>query len=80
MTKTTKTAQPTKPTRPEVNGIKPPSKGTICAKIWEWCDKQQDAGVRPEAKELRKALAKLDDTTKNVQFYRWRKFNGIKGR
>jgi hypothetical protein len=69
--------KPAKATRPEP---KRPGKGTICARIWEWCDKQQAKGVRPKAKDLRKALAKLDNTTKNVQFYRWRKFNGIRGR
>ncbi len=66
--------------RPEANGVKRPSDGTICAQIWAWCDDTYEAGVRPEAKALRAALPALDDTTKTVQFYRWRKFNGIQGR
>lgn len=66
--------------QPEANGVKRPKAGTICAQIWDWCDKTNTEGVRPEAKALRAALVGLDDTTKTVQFYRWRKFNGIQGR
>lgn len=66
--------------QPEQHGVKRPKNGTICAQIWDWCDAQDTAGVRPEAKVLRAALPGLDDTTKTVQFYRWRKFNGISGR
>lgn len=77
--------------QPEANGVKRPKPGTICAEIWDWCDRTQAGtpasegvaevpGVRPEAKALRAALPARDDTTKTVQFYRWRKFNGIQGR
>lgn len=68
------------PGRPERNGVKRPSAGTICAQIWAWCDKEHDTNGKVNAKDLRAALAGLDDTTKTVQFYRWRKFNGIQGR
>lgn len=64
----------------EQHGVKRPKAGTICAQIWDWCDASDAAGVRPEAKALRAALPGLDDTTKTVQFYRWRKFNNISGR
>jgi hypothetical protein len=66
--------------RPEANGVKRPSEGTICAQIWAWCDEVHKAGDKVTAKELRAALPTLDDTTKTVQYYRWRKFNGIAGR
>jgi hypothetical protein len=66
--------------RPEANGVKRPSEGTICAQIWAWCDEVHNAGDKVTAKELRSALPALDDTTKTVQYYRWRKFNGIQGR
>lgn len=66
--------------RPEANGVKRPSDGTICAQIWAWCDEVHGAGDKVTAKELRDALPALDDTTKTVQYYRWRKFNGIQGR
>jgi hypothetical protein len=64
--------------RPERNGVKRPSEGTICAQIWAHCDKVLDeTGAHIAAKDLRAALPALDDTTKTVQYYRWRKFNGI---
>lgn len=66
--------------RPEANGVKRPSEGTICAQIWAWCDEVHGAGDVVRAKELRAALPALDDTTKTVQYYRWRKFNNIQGR
>ena len=66
--------------RPEQYGVKRPSAGTKCAQIWAWCDEVHNAGDVVRAKELRAALPALDDTTKTVQFYRWRKFNGIQGR
>jgi len=66
--------------QPEQHGVKRPKDGTKCAEIWAWCDMTDASGTRPEAKVLRAALPHLDDTTKTVQFYRWRKFNGISGR
>lgn len=66
--------------RPERNGVKRPSEGTICAQIWAWCDAAHDTGGKVAAKDLKAALPGLDATTCTVQFYRWRKFNGIQGR
>ena len=66
--------------RPEANGVKRPSEGTICAQIWAWCDSVIADGGKPTAKDLKAAKAGLDTTTCTVQFYRWRKFNGISGR
>ena len=66
--------------RPERNGVKRPSEGTICAQIWAWCDAQFDAHGKAAAKDLKAAKPNLDATTCTVQFYRWRKFNGIQGR
>lgn len=64
--------------RPERNGVKRPSEGTICAQIWAHCDKVLDeTGTHIAAQALREALPALDGTTKTVQYYRWRKFNGI---
>lgn len=66
--------------RPEANGVKRPSEGTICAQIWSWCDGVIADGGKPTAKDLKAAKSGLDTTTCTVQFYRWRKFNGISGR
>ena len=68
-------------TRPEQNGVKRPAAGTLCGQIWNYCDVQFAAGIMPKAKELRAwGAGRLDDTTMTVQFYRWRKFQGIGGR
>jgi len=67
--------------REERNGVKRPSKGTICGYIWDWCDAVLASGQTPRAKDLRSEHAgKLDDTTMTIQFYRWRKFMGFRGR
>ncbi len=86
-------SRPAKPAKvpvekePEQNGQRRPKPGTVCRAIWEWCEAQNAAGVRPEAKALRAALGiggagggTFDHTTCNVQFYAWRRFHGIKGR
>ena len=66
--------------QPEQNGVKRPKEGTICARIWAYCEEQMALGVRPEAKAVRAALCTLDATTCTVQYYRWRTFSGIRGR
>jgi len=64
--------------RPEQNGVKRPSAGGKCRGIWDMLDA---IGVDATAKQAREAGAdKFDKTTIMVQFYRWRKFNGIEGR
>lgn len=67
--------------RAESNGVKQPAPGTICRQIWDHCDSVYATGDMPQAKALRAwGAGRLDDTTMTVQFYRWRKFNGIVGR
>ena len=69
-------AAPVRPARLEANGVKQPSIGTICRQIWDYCD-----ATKPSAKDLRaRGAGRLDDVTMTVQFYRWRKFHGIRGR
>jgi len=60
------------------NGVTRPSAGGKCRGIWDMLD---GMGTAVTAKEAREAGAgKFDKTTIMVQFYRWRKFNGIEGR
>jgi hypothetical protein len=64
--------------REESNGVRRPSKGTVCAKIWEIFDK--DPSIRA-ADLVKIADSNLwDRTTVSCQFYTWRRFMGIKGR
>ena len=60
------------------NGVTRPSIGGKCRGIWDMLD---GMGAIVTAKEAREAgKDKFDKTTIMVQFYRWRKFNGIEGR
>lgn len=61
---------------PQVNGVAHPKPGTRCAQVWEWCDQQRANNVHPTVKAARAALAQLDPTTVQVQYYRYRKYHG----
>lgn len=65
--------------RDERNGVKRPSKGGVCRQVWDMLDA---IGKKATAKEARAKGAELglNKTTTMVQFYQWRKFNGITGR
>jgi hypothetical protein len=69
--------------RPEQNGIKRPSAGGRCRAVWDALDDfRRDEGVLPDAKFVR-ALAVENGWNPNnasIEFYQWRKFNGITGR
>jgi len=69
--------------RPVQNGVKRPSNGTVCGKVWDLFDEFRSINGRPiNAGEL----ADFADgngwnrTNVSCEFYAWRKFNGIKGR
>lgn len=61
------------------NGISRPRAGGKCAAVWDALDKVEG---RVTAEQVRALAAEhgFDKTTAQVQFYRWRKFNGIAGR
>lgn len=61
------------------NGVTRPSVGGKCRGIWDALD---DLGLDVTAKTARDTLMPkgFDRTTIMVQFYKWRKFNGIEGR
>lgn len=61
------------------NGVTRPSAGGKCRGVWDMLD---TIGTSATAKEARTKAVELgfDKTTTMVQFYRWRKFNGIEGR
>lgn len=64
--------------RPQQNGVTRPSAGGKCRGIWDMLD---GIGADATAKQAREAGAgRFDKTTIMVQFYRWRKFNGVEGR
>lgn len=70
--------------RPEQNGIKRPSAGGLCRAVWDKCDEMREAkgGEIPTSKDV-KAAAEVAGWNPNnalIEFYQWRKFNGITGR
>lgn len=68
--------------RVEQNGVTRPSEGGVCAAIWAECDKRAVGGMVPPVKEMKAwALAEgVDQTTCLIQYYQWRKFQGVVGR
>ena len=69
--------------RPEQNSVKRPSAGGLCRAVWDACWEHQAAtGNAPTAKEV-KAIAETNGWNPNnasIEYYQWRKFNGITGR
>lgn len=71
--------------REERNGVKRPSLGGKCRAVWDALDALQaelEAGEKVTAAMV-KDLAKDEGWNHNnasIEFYNWRKFNGIKGR
>lgn len=69
--------------RPEQNGIKRPSAGGKCRAIWDALDEYRtNEGELPDAKFVRALAAEHGYNANNasIEFYQWRKFNGITGR
>ncbi len=70
--------------RPEQNGVIRPSKDGKCRQVWDKCDELRTAngGEAPSAKQMREVSEGMGWNTNNtmIEFYQWRKFNGIVGR
>jgi len=68
--------------REEQNGVKRPSAGGLCRAIWDQLDTMTEAGEETTIKTI-KAHAEREGWNLNntsIEFYQWRKFNGMKGR
>lgn len=69
--------------RPEQNGIKRPSAGGLCRAVWDKMDEIRTAsGAVPTTAQVRSAAETEGWNTNNamIEFYQWRKYNGITGR
>jgi hypothetical protein len=70
--------------RPEQNGIKRPSVGGLCRQVWDAMDALREAqeGVVPTSQQARALAAERGWNLNNamIEFYQWRKYNGITGR
>lgn len=68
--------------REERNGIKRPSVGGTCRAIWDAMDELVAQGETPTAKIVRSMATEYNwnENNASIEFYQWRKFNGIRGR
>jgi hypothetical protein len=68
--------------RPMQNGVRQPSAGGLCRAVWDYCQGEHDAGMFPSAKSVKAHAVQIGWNTNNasIEFYNWRKFNGISGR
>lgn len=75
--------QPQKPQKQEAvikNGIKAPMRAGKCKHVWEVCEAMYKAtGKVPTLKELNahEAMQGTNQTNNQIEFYRWRKYNGL---
>lgn len=66
--------------RPEQNGIKRPSIGGKCRAIWDALDAyREETGELPTSKVVKELAADegWNPNNASIEFYQWRKFNGI---
>lgn len=79
-------AAPVKTERPKAevkNGIKAPLRAGKCKHVWEVCQAMFEAtGKVPTLKEViaNPAMQGVNVTNTQIEFYRWRKFNGLNGK
>lgn len=75
--------QPVKPQKQEAkvqNGIKAPMRAGKCMHVWQVCEALYKAtGKVPTLKEVMasEAMQGANATNTQIEFYRWRKFNGL---
>lgn len=78
--------QPVKPQKQEAkvqNGIKAPMRAGKCMAVWQACEALYKAtGKVPTLKEVMacEAMQGANATNTQIEFYRWRKYNGLNGK
>lgn len=69
--------------RPTQNGVTRPSAGGRCRAVWDALDAYRaETNMVPDAKVVRELAADegWNPNNASIEFYQWRKFNGITGR
>ena len=69
--------------RPEQNGVKRPSAGGMCRAVWDYCDATRTPdGTAPTVKQVKEYAVTQgwNENNASIEYYQWRKFNGITGR
>lgn len=63
------------------NNITRPTEGGKCALVWCIADSLLvDTGITPTLKDVKFRAGDLNPNNVSIEFYKWRKFNGITGR
>jgi len=65
--------------RPVQNGVKRPSAGGLCRAVWDFC---WECGSVPTVGQVKEHAVKVGWNLANatIEYYCWRKYNGISGR
>lgn len=81
-TKRTGTGVKIEANREQRNGVKRPSAGGVCREVWDECDAMLARNEQPTVKALKELAPSRGWNANNaaIEFYQWRKFNGITGR
>jgi len=69
--------------RPEQNAVKRPSAGGMCRAVWDACwEHQKSTETVPTAQWVKATAIEKGWNPNNasIEYYQWRKFNGISGR
>lgn len=68
--------------RPKQNGVTRPSAGGLCRAVWDLCDAVAQGTPNTVTLAAVKGAAppSLNPTNVAIEYYQWRKFNGVSGR
>lgn len=61
--------------RDERNGIKRPSAGGACDRVWQWLDKHPDAQLKDVRAQAERAGWNANNAA--IELYQWRKWAGV---
>lgn len=69
------------PKQSKANRLARPAAGGRCARVWDILDQMKSAGSVPTLKQVKKVARRrrLNENNARIEYYRWRKFNGISG-
>lgn len=71
---------PASPFIAEQHGVVPPKREGKCMGVWRAAQALLEAGDMPTCKDVQAALPEDNATNVQIEYYRWRKWNGIRGR
>lgn len=65
----------------EAHGVKRPQRAGLCWEVWELAYRlQAGTGELPTVATMREEAPHLNPTNVQIEYYNWRKYNGVRGR